>query len=1207
MSSATSNSWLGLIIALFLFTRTGQSLQEGISSGEANSYGSRKSTTWPTTLYDGVVAKNTISAIAADKHLRQTYMAILSMCIDASRNLAEIYGVPELDAISDDLDRHLRQVNVNTEVEYRLDLRKRRSTTGTDEDTNLAKRQGLIGGLLSGLVGGGNGGKQSAAGPGGKGIGGIISNAATNIFGNVLNMSGPALVRAGFFGGVGAGEGAAQGLDLLSADLSKSAGATVAEENGMQKKGLNPMIEQAAMALTATAVKALRMSNIFQLPPLGPVAAAAGSGLGSGAASGLNLTLRNLGPPANASDLASIAGSFAFGASKSLAENVKIGGASLTALLPNDLGPAALEIGRGLGAGAASGLKLGSNTNVPPPPPASQSDVPGIARTFSFGLSEAVARNIDKNSLSLGSVVPNLGDTVLNIGNGLGTGAAAGLKLINSTNAAPPQPVSSSDIPGLARTLSFGLSKAVADNINPGSISLGNFIPDIGGTVLGVADGLGTGAALGLKLTNDVNIAPPPPASSSVPDLARTFAFGLSKAVTENLNTSSLNIGSMIPDFGDAVLGAGSGLGSGAAAGLKLTSNVNLAPPTPSSSSDIPGIARTFAFGLSKAVADNFNTSGVNIASALPDVGAAALSVGQGIGSGAAMGLKLTTKDLAPPPPTSLSDLTRIAGTFAFGLSKSVVDGANLSSMNLGSMLPEINLGNAALTLGAGLGGGAAMGLKLTTKDLLPPPPTSSSDVPNIAGRFAFGLSKAVADNLNVSSMSLSSVLPSVDVGAAALSVGTGLGSGAAQGLKLTNNADVPPPPESPGDIPRIAGRLVFGLSKAVTDNLNTTDLIGRAAGIGGIGGLDMTETLRKFGAQAASGLGKGIGGGAAVGLGLQPDTPAPPGLPDADGTLDVGGIAQAFASGLTSRFLANGTASNAINSFSGDGKSIAGLTSSLDFGRITGGLARGLLAGAGDGIEAIGGINALINGTTTMPTGTLTETKTTFNDSVGGAATGFGQGLGSSGVITAQKLLARGVDLNPLFSNAARGAKRDISGRMIAFSRRQAELPAGAQSGVNLNLSRLLSAESVSSIGQKVLDVLGSEGIGGLGLIAFGLTKSMSINPGGFDERTAGFLKALIPRGTIRVVNGLNSYEIDGDAISKSSGASISDTVSINGTGIIKFVVFVGLHDGSIIGNAYAVREFNVVDALAEDGQLRYWGRKRLLLWAFEKSFVNA
>jgi len=158
-----------------------------------------------------------------------------------------------------------------------------------------------------------------------------------------------------------------------------------------------------------------------------------------------------------------------------------------------------------------------------------------------------------------------------------------------------------------------------------------------------------------------------------------------------------------------------------------------------------------------------------------------------------------------------------------------------------------------------------------------------------------------------------------------------------------------------------------------------------------------------------ALGLGSGLGQGTAVGLGFQNTSITT--------TSGLSGITQNFASGLTSSFLINGTISKLIKSLSSKSTSsnstaasnsssstksssgLSGLTSGLggivDIAKVAEGFAVGLISGVGSQVSSL----QLIVANTSS-----------FNDSVDGAATGFGRGLGSEGAKLVSSLITNGL-----------------------------------------------------------------------------------------------------------------------------------------------------------------------------------------------------
>ncbi|PMB73131.1 hypothetical protein BM221_000551 [Beauveria bassiana] len=937
------------------------------------------------------------------------------MFSDASREAAKRYGVSELKMLSNDLDSHVQNVNDNTNKLHRLELKRstvRRSSSHDDEEqesilarflsgilpeqgpvkpeqqspeTNSADgstkqttnesgnlRRGLFGGL--GKLFGGDKGDGGDGGDGGGPIADAMTKVAGKAFGKLLNATGDGLAGAGFFGGVGIGEGAAQALNLTTVQNSKTTGEQVAQQNGMTSSGLNPIVQSAAMGLTATALKAVVDSNLLQLPPLASIAASLGTGVGNGGAMGLGLTKRDVSPSLNGSGLVDSIGALGFGATQALTSSLNITGAGgLSSLLPTqglDVGGIALGAGSGIGQGAARGLKLASAAQQPPAPK-SNGDIAGIANTFAFGLSNALTDGLNVSAQSLGAMLPpiDFNSAALSVGDGIGSGAALGLKLAQN-------------------------------------------------------DTSGFGTPSGMSA----------PSMADLPKIAGTLAFGVSKSLTQSLNTSGVSVSNLLPadlDIGGIVMGAGRGLGGGASAGLGLTGS-----------------------------ADSSSSGSSNIsARALPD---------------------------------SLKDVAGLVEKFTFGLGNSFTDKINLTSQanNLASALPSVDLGATVSSVGSGLGLGLAKGLDLSAKAITPPErPSSIKDLPQLAGTFAFGLSDALTSQLNIS-----------------------------------------------------------GLTSGLTKN---------------VGGL-----VAKFAAPVASGLGKGIGTGAAVGLGLQPESEAATSVQEAspqNGDIDAEGLTQSFAEALVSRFLANDTAGELIKSLSGgNGTDGAGsLLSNIDVPRLANGLARGLLTGAGDGVQALGGINALVSGKTVALTGPVSETKVDFDDSASGAAVGLGQGLGTSGVLTVQKLLARSMSAsaNPT-DNSSNPQRRDLA----VFDRRQDNNNNnndGASPPINLTL--FADASAISSLGQKGVDVLTCDGIAGLLLVASGLQKSGTVSGGTPSGNTLDTLKSLIPMGTIQVKSQGNTFAIDGTKLAENLGKpdfNVLSTLSINGSSFAKYTAFLVLHN---------------------------------------------
>ncbi|KAK8067271.1 hypothetical protein PG997_014018 [Apiospora hydei] len=450
--------------------------------------------------------------------------------------------------------------------------------------------------------------------------------------------------------------------------------------------------------------------------------------------------------------------------------------------------------------------------------------------------------------------------------------------------------------------------------------------------------------------------------------------------------TRSIDLGNFTnnPMLAPAARGLAVGLGNGAVNGLGLA----MRPPPPNSS-NLADVAGNLGYGLSDTV-----SSAINIQQLLNSSGAGAikqqlpagvLGLAQGVGTGAVSGLNISQ---VPPPSEANSDVPSLLRVFGYGLTNSVT--SSIPLQNLVALVPggaggiTQQLPSAVLNLAQGIGNGAVTGLKIAN---VPPPPENTS-VPAIAGTFGYGISNSVTSNINVKSLLASAAGSGIGSGITAqapqiaLGLGQGLGNGAVTGLKL--NMVAPPNGSSPADI---AGSLGYGLTQSVTSNLNLASL----------GSAINPQLLLQNLPEAASGLGRGLGAGVPIGLGLMPD-PGPVMGPNGTRS-DVGAITEDFGTGLTAGFLSNGTLSKVLAMTAG-----SGLLPKVDPAAAANGLGRGLAQGVTDAVTAMGGFNSLLNGNATVPTGPVPSTPVQFNDSLGGAAIGLGQGLGTGGALALQK-----------------------------------------------------------------------------------------------------------------------------------------------------------------------------------------------------------
>lgn len=572
----------------------------------------------------------------------------------------------------------------------------------------------------------------------------------------------------------------------------------------------------------------------------------------------------------------------------------------------------------------------------------------------------------------------------------------------------------------------------------------------------------------------------------------------------------------------------------------------------------------------------------------LQDAGGAAMFLGMGLGGGAAQGLNLApaamvkkvTAKVAADNGMNATGLNPAIQNAAMGATASLLGSVNVSS--LGGVLPSIDVRSLALSFATGLGNGTSSGLQLSKQAIASEPPKGNSTA-DIAGTFAFALTKSVASNVDLTKLtsmatsfnvsSLTSMLGQ-PVSQVALSFANGLGTGAASGLKLTQANLAPPPGNTVSDT---LGAFAFGLTDSVTTNINTSSLVGNLKSAQLPAGLSNINL-----AQTASSFATGLGTGAAAGLKL---SSAIVGAPDPNNQ-EIPSVAGNFAFGLTKSVTENVNLSMLMSGMSGGGASLGAVTSMLDVGRVAQGAAMGLVQGAGDAVNSMGGLQALINGTAVMSMAPLPVNNMAFNDSLGGAATGFGQGLGGQGTLVGLQLLSQ-INVTSLVNGFVNGQTGTTGSSMAAPAtakgngtvvmrrssnflpmevvRRQAEM--GTLNNNNsFNLTALINADTISSVGQRALDMLSCEGVGGLVLIGLGLVESGTIKVSGdsVTKLNVTLIRQVLPKGVLRFTQGGNTYTIDGTVISdniENNLLAAAGGVVINGNPVIPFVAFLAVH----------------------------------------------
>ncbi|KAK1983046.1 hypothetical protein LZ30DRAFT_18721 [Colletotrichum cereale] len=576
---------------------------------------------------------------------------------------------------------------------------------------------------------------------------------------------------------------------------------------------------------------------------------------------------------------------------------------------------------------------------------------------------------------------------------------------------------------------------------------------------------------------------------------------------------------------------------------------------------------------LIQPLLDGLKNVGNQLASNLNGPG---MFLGIGVGAGAAQALNLST------PAKTLEVAAKVAADNqmgATGLNPAIQNlGVGLASTLVGSLDLSKAGGNLtqqlqpiALALATGIGNGTVAGLKLNP-NAANLEPANDSSIPNVVGTFGFGLTKTVTSNIDINQLfnqaknpdatrRLMEILP-----AAASGLGNGLGEGTTVGLGLQPDAAVPlkQMPDGSIDFGGITQTFAKALTTSFLRNGTADELLKKV----NPNGKDTGRRIMDILPAAASGLGKGLGQGATIGLGLQPDAAVPvKQMPD--GSLDFGGITQTFAKGLTSSFLQNGTAGELLRKAGSAAKSSVngggGIPPTIDFngktivvGKVAQGFARGFIQAAGDSVQAMGGVQSVFAGNATIPTGPPPDSKVDFDDTVGGAATGFGSGIGGQGVI-----VVYGLAKNP------RGTNTPAARRGLELAARQGLPPPIVSVDTNngFNLSVVINALTVSAAAQAGVNALSCQGIGGLGLIGLGLIRSktfaLDMVSGGSSNATRA-IQQVIPTGTIRIANEGHFYAINGGILRDSLGGSIKDAanaIEVNGVKLPGWIAFLVVH----------------------------------------------
>jgi hypothetical protein len=493
--------------------------------------------------------------------------------------------------------------------------------------------------------------------------------------------------------------------------------------------------------------------------------------------------------------------------------------------------------------------------------------------------------------------------------------------------------------------------------------------------------------------------------------------------------------------------------------------------------------------------------------------------------------------------------------TILNGLVSLITGGGNTSTI-VESLQP------AAKSLGVGLSSGAMTGLNITMPKNME---VNMTGISGLAENLGSGLTSTIFSSSAVQNLFVMDPNQpggtlggsTGTVGQAVLALAQGLGGGAVSGLKM-NTA-------TPGmamamsfnttGVNGVAGNFGQGLSSTFLSGIQLPSLQSLIATF-------QTSNMTINFSDVGSGVGTGLGQGAAVGLGLQPDVTM--------NVSGVAGVAQGFTKGLVSSFLINGTAQKLVASFntsaslggatvSANGSasaSIGGLNlANINIAKVAEGFAVGLISGAGS---------------TVMSLQLVAADTTNFDDSVQGASTGFGRGLGTEGAKIVEKILG-GFDSMPSATSATNGmgarkrsikklsgAKNYQSSKAVALQAREATLPNATDIAGVLNN---LNASNINPLVQYGIDKLTCTGVGGLVGVFFGLIQSGTIpikltdlvsSMGGSSFQLDG-KNITLPDQTFIIKNEGNTYSLN-----PAQGVM---TVMINGLGLNQTIALAVVH----------------------------------------------
>ncbi|ORY59121.1 uncharacterized protein BCR38DRAFT_488864 [Pseudomassariella vexata] len=363
---------------------------------------------------------------------------------------------------------------------------------------------------------------------------------------------------------------------------------------------------------------------------------------------------------------------------------------------------------------------------------------------------------------------------------------------------------------------------------------------------------------------------------------------------------------------------------------------------------------------------------------------------------------------------------------------------------------------------------------------------------------------------------SLDDALAQVDnVGAVGQSVGLGVGAGLATTLSILSTDQARAISETTADGLDIAN--------------NTFNTLAESLGVGLAAYLaqavqNSPTNLSQEVVDGGRGLGSGMATGIQRGFNANSNTSISTSTTGVEGFAESG--ASAFAEYFIRASVAQGVfANNSLSSF------LASNTS-LDMSKITKGFMVGFLQGIQDGVDTVGGVPGLLDGTAfdvDTSQHTLTATEVSFDDSVRGGAFGFAQGLGEKGFLMGLFLLNSSLSTNPT-TNTTVASSEKLKSRGAISDDGLESVPAIRHSLQARSASALnYTPEAINSFLQSAVDTLGEQGTGSL-LVALQNLQGKGLLAA--DSQTLNLtgraVASIMGNSSATVTNGKNTYSIN-------------------------------------------------------------------------------